>query len=145
MLPRRARVDLGAMAMKGCSAFPKVITGTSSSDCLVSYNQDTHCGVLPRCREAVGVFYSPSRQGNMMKNFASLLASWTFEWKCSLIVCCKLWIFDLCWFGLVWFYGIPTIVGYLRQKPVYTYTYADIYKYEYIYIIYIGFLNTFCR
>ena len=36
MLPRRARVDLGAMAMKGYSLFPR-ITGTSPSDCLVSY------------------------------------------------------------------------------------------------------------
>ena len=33
MLPLRARVDLGAMAMKGCSAFPK-----TSSECLVSYS-----------------------------------------------------------------------------------------------------------
>ena len=39
MLPLRARVDLGAMAMKGYSAFPKApgIAGTSPSDCLVSY------------------------------------------------------------------------------------------------------------
>ena len=39
------------------------ITGTSPSDCLMSY-QDTHWGVLPLCRGAVGVFYSPSRLGN---------------------------------------------------------------------------------
>ena len=32
MLPCRARVDLGAMPMKGCSIFPK-----SPSDCLMSY------------------------------------------------------------------------------------------------------------
>ena len=25
------------------------------------------------------------------------------------------------WFGLVWFYGISTIVGYLILNPVYTY------------------------
>ena len=25
------------------------------------------------------------------------------------------------WFGLVWFYGIPTIVGYLMLNPLYTY------------------------
>ena len=32
------------------------------------------------------------------------------------------------WFGLVWFgfYGIPTIVGYLKPNPVYTYI-LDIY------------------
>ena len=34
------------------------IPGTSPSDCLVSY-QDTHWGVLPLCRGAVGVFYDP--------------------------------------------------------------------------------------
>ena len=27
----------------------------------------------------------------------------------------------LVWFGLVWFYGIPTIVGYLMSNPFYTY------------------------
>ena len=41
------------------------ITRTSSSDCLVSY-QDTHSAwVLPLCRGAVGVFYSPSRLGKI--------------------------------------------------------------------------------
>ena len=25
------------------------------------------------------------------------------------------------WFGLVWFYGISTIVGYLMPKPIFTY------------------------
>ena len=35
VLPLRARVDLGAMAIEGYSAFPKA--GTSPSDCLVSY------------------------------------------------------------------------------------------------------------
>ena len=39
------------------------ITGTSTSDCLVSY-QDIRWGwILPLCRGAVGVFYSPSRLG----------------------------------------------------------------------------------
>ena len=40
------------------------ITGTSPSDCLVSL-QDTRCGegVVPLCRDAVGVFYSPRRLG----------------------------------------------------------------------------------
>ena len=27
----------------------------------------------------------------------------------------------LVWFGLVWFYGISTIVGYLMPNPIYTY------------------------
>ena len=25
------------------------------------------------------------------------------------------------WFGLVWFYGISTLVGYLMPNPLYTY------------------------
>ena len=62
MLPRRARVDLEAMAMKGCSIFPK------APDCLVSYPGHLLGGVLPLCRDAVSVFYSvfysPSWLGN---------------------------------------------------------------------------------
>ena len=38
--------------------------GTSSSDCLVSYAGHSSGGVLPLCRGAVSVFYSPSRLGN---------------------------------------------------------------------------------
>ena len=40
MLPFRASVDLGAMAMKRCSAFRQIpaFTGTSLLDCLVSYS-----------------------------------------------------------------------------------------------------------
>ena len=41
--------------------------GTSPSDCLVSYPGHSLRGVLPLCREAVGVFYSPSRLGNLPK------------------------------------------------------------------------------
>ena len=40
------------------------ITGASLSDCLVSYPGHTLGQVLPFCREAVGVFYSPSRLGH---------------------------------------------------------------------------------
>ena len=41
MLPVRAGVDMGTMAMMGHSAFPKPpsITGTSPSDCLASYTR----------------------------------------------------------------------------------------------------------
>ena len=39
------------------------ITGTSPSDCSVSYTRTLVGGVLPLCRDAVGVFYSPSRLG----------------------------------------------------------------------------------
>ncbi len=63
MLPLRARVDLGAMAMKGHSEFPK------APALLELHHQIVYChiqdtpggGVLPLCRCAVSVFYSPSR------------------------------------------------------------------------------------
>ena len=30
-------------------------------------------------------------------------------------------VLSIVWFGLVWFYGISTIVGYLMPNPLYTY------------------------
>ena len=39
------------------------ITVTSPSDCLVSYSGHSLARVLPLCRGAIGVFYSPSRLG----------------------------------------------------------------------------------
>ena len=64
MLPFRAKVDLGAMAMKGCSAFPKSPKSLEPHHQIFSLYQDTHWGTLPLCRGAVSVFYSPSRLGN---------------------------------------------------------------------------------
>ena len=48
MLPLWARVDLGAMAIKGSSKFPRssIITGTSQSDYTVSYPGDSLVGGL---------------------------------------------------------------------------------------------------
>ena len=65
MLPLRARVDLGAMKMKGVLHIPQSSStaGTSPSDCLVSYAGHSLVGVLPLWRGTVGVFYSPSRLG----------------------------------------------------------------------------------
>ena len=54
------------MVIKGYSAFPQSssITGTSPSDCLVSYpGHSFGGGVLLLCRGAVGVFDSPSWLG----------------------------------------------------------------------------------
>ena len=59
MLPLTVREDLGAMAMKGYSAFPK-------DPALLEPHHQIVCGmVLLLCREAVGVFYSSSRLGNV--------------------------------------------------------------------------------
>ena len=65
VLPFQARVELGAMAIKGYSEFPS-ITGTLPSDCLVSYlGLSLGAGVLALCRGAVGIFYSPSQLGKL--------------------------------------------------------------------------------
>ena len=63
MLPLRARVDPGSNGNEGVLCIPQSSStaGTSPSYCLVSYTR--WVGVLPLCREAVGVFYSPSRLG----------------------------------------------------------------------------------
>ena len=71
MLPFRASVNRGAMAMKRRFAFSKSssITGTSPSDCLVSC--PWHLlggGVLLTCRIAVGAFYTSSRLDKLCKD-----------------------------------------------------------------------------
>ena len=77
VLPGRARVDLGAMAMKGSFVFPQspsiywnliirlfsVINRTLIGE-----------GVLPLCRGAVSVFYSPSRLVQIDNRFICLNA-----------------------------------------------------------------------
>ena len=66
MLLPKARVDLGVMVMKEYSAFSKAAfskAGVSPSDCFVSKSKTFHESVLPLCRDAVGVFCSPSRLG----------------------------------------------------------------------------------
>ena len=61
MLPLWARVNLGAMAMKGYTAFPKAPAILEPHhEIVLCHIQDACCGgaLLPLCREAVGVFYS---------------------------------------------------------------------------------------
>ena len=62
-----ARVDLGAMVMKEYSAFPKVPSLPEPHSQIVHWHipdpRLSNDGVLLFCREAVGVFYSPSRLG----------------------------------------------------------------------------------
>ena len=56
----------GSDGNKGELCIPQTsgITGASPSDCLLSYPEHSWCGeLLPLCREAVGLFYSPSRVG----------------------------------------------------------------------------------
>ena len=64
VLPLRARVDLGVMAIKGTLHFPKFQYYRSLSIRLLNVISWTLvCGVgwvLPLCRDAVSVFYTPS-------------------------------------------------------------------------------------
>ena len=72
-----------------CIPLNSSITRTSLSDCFVSY--PGHClelGVLSLCREAVSVFYSPSRLGKALTEFfhtvgdiniSQLQESWYFN------------------------------------------------------------------
>ena len=59
VLPFRAGVDLGAMAMKRYSAFPQALASLEPHHQIVQCHiQDTHWGwVLPLCKGAVCVFY----------------------------------------------------------------------------------------
>ena len=68
MLPLRARVDLGAMTMKGYSTFPKTPALLEPYNQIVFRHNRTLIGesILPLLREAVGVFYSPSRLGHQL-------------------------------------------------------------------------------
>ena len=58
-----ARVDLGTMPMNGYSAFPKAPALLEPRHQIAKcHMQDTRCGGFsPLCRDAVGLFYSPSR------------------------------------------------------------------------------------
>ena len=57
----------GSNGNKGVLRIPQSpsIAGTSLSDCLVSHLAHTSVGVLPLCRGAVSVFYSPSRRSKL--------------------------------------------------------------------------------
>ena len=63
VLPLRARLSLGVMAMKEYPTFLKISdNGISWWDGFMSYQRDSLVveGVLPLCRDAVGIFYSPT-------------------------------------------------------------------------------------
>ena len=66
MLPLRGQSGPGSDGNEGVLHIPQSSStaGTSPSDCLVSYSGHSLGGVLPLCRGAVSVFYSPSWLGN---------------------------------------------------------------------------------
>ena len=66
VLPLWGQSGPGSDSNEGVLRIPQnsSIAEISPSDCLVSYPGHSLGGVVPLCREAVGVFYSPSRLGN---------------------------------------------------------------------------------
>ena len=52
-------------------------------------------------------------RGEQQERVNSLLPAWQCWWWYGYI---RLY-YVMVWFGLVWFYGIPTIVGYLMPNP----------------------------
>ena len=68
-------MELGGDGNKGMFCIPQSsrITGTSPSDCSVSYPGHSSGGVLPLFRGAVSVFYSPSRLGKTTKDYLKRL------------------------------------------------------------------------
>ena len=75
VLPRRPRVDLGTMAIKEYSAFPK------APALLEPHHQIVYCHTRTLCREAVGVFYSHRLLGKL-KGLGWLLLThcWKENW-----------------------------------------------------------------
>ena len=69
----------GSDGIKGVLRIPQSssITGNSPSDFFSVISRTLVGGVLPLCREAVSVFYSPSRLGN---HFLSLWYDSTWDW-----------------------------------------------------------------
>ena len=64
LLPFWAREDLGAMAMKGCSAFPKAPASLEPHHQIYCHTQDTHWGgltPLQRCSRCI-LQPQPTRQ-----------------------------------------------------------------------------------
>ena len=72
VLPFRARVDPGAMAIKGCSTFPKAPVSLNLTIRLFSIQSKPQLvlvvGGLHVFRGAVDVFYSPNRLGNIFSD-----------------------------------------------------------------------------
>ena len=65
MLPLSAKVDLGVMAMKEYSEFPKALASLEHHHRIVyCHIQGTRWGCLSFCREAVGIFYGSSWLGH---------------------------------------------------------------------------------
>ena len=83
MLPFRA--DLGAMAMKGYSAFPKAPASLEPHHQIVScHKQDTRWGGCTPLQMWAGVFYSPNQLGKP-KKWSHIVSYLSGKWILFLI------------------------------------------------------------
>ena len=104
----QARVNLGAMAKKGYSAFPRAPVLLEPHHQIIQYHiQEIQCGwgVLPLCREAVSVFCKPQSIGPRERRDTPHSPSQLGQNR------------EIKLFWLVGFYGISTFVGYLTLNP----------------------------
>ena len=154
MIQLRAKVDLGAMAIKEYSVFPPntSIAGTSPSDCLVSYTGQTLVSYREHCRIAIGVFCSPSRLGHCFLCVCYCVCGWVCVCVC---VCVLGWVkvFAIFWlrqaqFGSSWCFcwcrkGVTRGICLNGTASEPLYHECLVYIYIYIYICLGGILNYF--
>ena len=105
------------------------ITGTSPPDFSVSY-QDTRRGVLTLCRDAIGVFSSPSRLGQLVFwNYIYLFLSCLFSGGgyVSFFVCLCFVLFAFCCCFLN--FCIPHIKKHVYSKGAFVLSHIYVYVY----------------
>ena len=73
-------------------------------DCLVSHLGHSLEGILPLCREAYGVFYSPSRLGKPFQGFSPCEIQWSSSWISTRDVG------SISYDGIYWTTGTSTIL-----------------------------------
>ena len=99
------------------------ITGTSPSDWLVSYPEYSLGGVLPLCRDVVGVFYSPSQLGPLSsmpwRPFQACQLRYALNWTiCSLASSKYLSLFMLSFIFTLSSPGVHEWVGKIIHKEL---------------------------
>ena len=87
-LSSATREDVGLMAMKGYSSFPKSSRLKPHLQMVWYHIQDSGWAFLPLCRDAVGVFYSPSWLGYIYLNVLMCYSCESlYLWGYMLLVC----------------------------------------------------------
>ena len=108
VLPIRTRMYLGAMVIKGYSAFPKA-HGLLELQLFSAISRTLVGWVLPLCREAVDVFYSPNRLGQLWRgtSYSPCLPILSISNKCSSVY--------IPWESSFWGEGVNPFCGYSHR------------------------------